>query len=73
MEVVDLDKVSSQCNACRTAQATLQGQVNALKARETALATPLKTEGKSIQAAIDALPKGQEPGAALDARIKAMT
>jgi Skp family chaperone for outer membrane proteins len=69
--VVDLDKVSSQCNACRTAQATLQGQVNALKARETALAAPLQTEGKSIQAAIDALPKGQEPGAALEARIKA--
>ena len=69
--VVDLDKVSSTCNACRTAQATLQGQVNALKARETALATPLQTEGKSIQAAIDALPKGQEPGAALEARIKA--
>lgn len=69
--VVDLDKVSGTCNACRTAQATLQGQVNALKARETALATPLQTEGKSIQAAIDALPKGQEPGAALEARIKA--
>jgi Skp family chaperone for outer membrane proteins len=69
--VVDLDKVSSSCNACRTAQATLQGQVNALKARETALSTPLQTEGKSIQAAIDALPKGQEPGAALEARIKA--
>ena len=42
--VVDLDKVSGTCNACRTAQATLQGQVNALKARETALATPLQTE-----------------------------
>ena len=69
--VVDLEKVSSTCNACRTAQATLQGQVNALKARETALATPLQSEGKSIQAAIDALPKNQEPGAALQARIKA--
>jgi len=69
--VVDLEKVSSTCNACRTAQATLQGQVNALKARETALATPLQSEGKSIQAAIDALPKDQEPGAALQARIKA--
>jgi Skp family chaperone for outer membrane proteins len=68
--VVDLDKVSSTCNACRTAQATLQGQVNALKARETALATPLQTEGRSIQATIDALPKGQEPPAALQARIK---
>ena len=69
--VVDLDKVSSQCNACRTAQATLQGQVNALKARETALATPLQAEGKSIQAAIDALPKGTDAPAALQTRIQA--
>ena len=69
--VVDLDKVSSTCNACRTAQATLQGQVNALQGPRNALATPLQTERKSIQAAIDALPKGKEPDAALQARIKA--
>jgi Skp family chaperone for outer membrane proteins len=68
--IVDQEKVTSQCNACKTAIAALQGQVNALKARETALATPLQTEGKSIQAAIDAL-KGKEPDAALQARIKA--
>jgi Skp family chaperone for outer membrane proteins len=69
--VVDLEKVSTQCTACKTAQATLQGQVNALKARETALVTPLQAEGKSIQAAIDALPKDTEAPAALQARIKA--
>ena len=69
--VVDLDKVSSTCNACKTAAATLQGQVNALKSREQALTSPLQAEGKSIQTAIDALPKGTEPGAALQARIKA--
>jgi outer membrane protein len=68
--VVDQEKVTSQCNACKTAIAALQGQVNALKAREQALATPLQTEGKSIQAAIDAL-KGKNPDAALEARIKA--
>lgn len=69
--VVDLDKVSSTCNACRTAAATLQGQVNALKTREQSLTAPLQAEGKAIQTAIDALPKGTEPGAALQARIKA--
>jgi outer membrane protein len=68
--VVDLEKVTSQCTACKTAQAALQSQVNALKARETALADPLKTEGQSIQAAIDAL-KGKEPDAALQNRVKA--
>jgi len=69
--VVDLDKVSSTCNACKTAQATLQGQVNSLKSREQALTAPLQAEGKAIQTAINALPKGTEPGAALQTRIKA--
>ena len=69
--VVDLEKVSSQCNACKTANATLQGQLNGLKSREAALATPLQAEQKAIQAAIDKLTQGQEPDAALQARIKA--
>jgi outer membrane protein len=68
--VVDLEKVTSQCTACKTATAALQGQVNALKSREQALAAPLQTEGKAIQASIDAL-KGAEPDAALQARVKA--
>jgi outer membrane protein len=69
--VVDLDKVSSQCTACKAASAALQGQVNSLRARQQALATPLEAEGKSIQAAVDALPKGSEPPAALQARVRA--
>jgi Skp family chaperone for outer membrane proteins len=68
--VVDLEKVTSQCNACKTATAALQGQLNSLKSRQQQLTTPLQTEGKSIQAAIDAL-KGKEPDAALKARITA--
>jgi len=68
--VVDLDKVSTDCNACRTARAALQGQVTALQNREKALSAPLETEGKAIQAAIDAL-KGKDPDAALQARVKA--
>ena len=68
--VVDLEKVTSDCNACKTARATLQGQVNAYNARKQALATPLEAEQKSIQAAIDAL-KGAQPDAALQARMQA--
>lgn len=68
--VVDLQKVSSQCNACKSAASTLLSLGSALKAREQALATPLQTEQKAIQAAIDAL-KGAQPDAALQARIKA--
>ena len=67
--VVDLEKVQSQCTACQAAATALRAQVTALQNRESSLATPLQTEGKSIQAAVDAL-KGKEPDAALQARIK---
>jgi Skp family chaperone for outer membrane proteins len=68
--VVDLQRVSADCNACKTASAALRSKATALQNREKALAAPLQTEGKSIQAAIDAL-KGADPDAALQARIKA--
>ena len=68
--VVDLEKVTTDCNACKTAAAALRTQVEALKSRQTALATPLAAEKKSIQAAVDAL-KGKDADAALQARIKA--
>ena len=68
--VVDLEKVTSECNACKTAQTALMSQVNGLKSSQTALAAPLQTEQKSIQAAIDAL-NGKEPDAALQARVRA--
>jgi len=67
--VVDLERVTTDCNACKTASAALKAQVTALNTREQQLAAPLQTEGKSIQAAIDAL-NGKEPDAALQARIK---
>ena len=70
--VVDIEKVTSTCNACRTAITALQGQVTALQNRERTLGTPLQTEQKSIQAAIDAL-NGKEPDAALKARAQAFT
>jgi Skp family chaperone for outer membrane proteins len=68
--VVDLDRVTAECNACKTAQAALRSQVEAYQAREKSLAAPLQTEQKSIQAAIDAL-KGKEPDAALKTRAQA--
>jgi len=67
--VVDLDRVTAECNACKTARAALKSQVDAYQAREKGLATPLETEQKSIQAAVDAL-KGKEPDAALKTRIE---
>lgn len=69
--VVDLDKVTSECTACKTAATSLRSQATALQTRQQTLAAPLQTEQKSIQAAVDALPKGQEPDAALQARAKA--
>jgi outer membrane protein len=68
--VVDLDRVTSECNACKTAQAALRSQISAEEAKEKALGAPLQTEQQSIQTAIDAL-KGKDPDAALQARIKA--
>jgi outer membrane protein len=68
--VVDLDRVTSECNACKTAQAALKSQLTAEQTREKSLAAPLQTEQQSIQTAIDAL-KGKEPDAALQARVKA--
>jgi Skp family chaperone for outer membrane proteins len=68
--VVDIEKVTSTCNACRTAITALQGQVTALQNRERTLGTPLQTEQKSIQTAIDAL-NGKEPDAALKTRVQA--
>jgi Skp family chaperone for outer membrane proteins len=68
--VVDLDRVTSECNACKTASAALKSQVSTFESRRNSLATSLQTEQKSIQTAIDAL-KGKDPDAALQARVKA--
>jgi outer membrane protein len=68
--VVDLDRVQTECNACKTARSALAAQATAEENREKALATPLQTEQQSLQTAVDAL-KGKEPDAALQARVKA--
>ena len=68
--VVDLDRVTTECNACKTASAALKGQVSSFESRRDTLASTLQAEQKSIQTSIDAL-KGKEPDAALQARVKA--
>jgi Skp family chaperone for outer membrane proteins len=68
--VVDVDRVRTNCNACRTAIAALQSQAAAENGREKALVAPLQTEQQSIQAAANAL-NGKQPDAALQARAKA--
>ena len=68
--VVDSSRIYRDCNACRTAQASLQSQANALQTRQRTLAAPLQTEGQAIQTAINAL-AGKEPDAALRTRIRA--
>jgi Skp family chaperone for outer membrane proteins len=68
--VVDLERVTSECTACKSAAATLRSQVTSLQTRENTLSTPLAAEQKSIQAAVDAL-AGKQPDAALQARAKA--
>ena len=69
--VVDLGRVSSECTACRSATAALQGQVTALRARQQQLTASLQSEGTAIQTAISAL-NGKTPDAALTARIRAV-
>ena len=67
--VVDVDRVQTTCNACKTAIATLNSQATAQENREKALSAPLQAEGQSIQTAINAL-NGKPADAALEARAK---
>ncbi len=68
--VVDLNRVTSDCTACKTASAALRSQVTAFQGRQRSLTTPLETEQRAIQTSIDAL-KGAQPDAALQARARA--
>ena len=69
--VVDLDRVQTECTACKVARDALKAQAVAEDNREKALAGPLQTEQQAIQTSVDAL-KGKEPDAALQARYKAL-
>lgn len=67
--IVDVDRVRTTCNACKTAIAALQAQATAQDNREKALSAPLQTEGQSIQTAVNAL-NGKQPDAALKTRAQ---
>jgi len=67
--VVDLERVTGQCNACKTAAAALRTQLTNYQNRQKALAGPIQTEQQSLQTAVAAL-NGKDPDAALQARIK---
>ncbi len=68
--VVDNERVFSECTACRAASTQLQALQTQAQQRQQTLGTTLRTEGTSIQTAIDAL-NGKQPDAALQARITA--
>ena len=68
--VVDVQRATTTCNACRTALTQLEAQANGLRGLETSLQTSLRNEAGSIQAAVAAL-AGKQPDAALTARATA--
>ena len=68
--VVDVNRISTECTACRAAQATLRTQANSAQQRQQALAQQLQTAGQPLQTAMAAL-NGRQPDAALNARIQA--
>ena len=68
--IVDLDKVLTDCTACRAATVAIQGQVQQGQSRAQALEGQLKPEAASLDAAVKAL-GGKAPDAALRTRITA--
>ncbi len=68
--VVDVQRATSTCNACRTALTQLESQANSLRSLQTSLETSLQTEARSIQTAVTAL-AGKQPDAALTGRATA--
>ena len=68
--IVDIQRVQTQCNACKTALTQLEGQLAGLRTLQTTLETPLRTEAAALQAAGQAL-NGRAPDAALQARATA--
>ncbi len=68
--VVDLDRVLTECTACRTAAAAIQVQVQQGRTRAQALETQLKPEATALEAAVKALGT-RAPDAALQQRAQA--
>jgi len=68
--VVDTDRIVQQCTVCTAANQQLQAQLQQLQQRAEALGTPLRTEEQALTTAVQALPAGQQPDAALTQRIQ---
>lgn len=68
--VVDLERVTGECNACKVAAGQLQSMVQQLQQRKQTLTAQLQASGAPIQTAINAL-NGKAPDAALQARVTA--
>ena len=68
--IVDLDRVLSECTACRAASTAIQGQIQQGQARAQTLENQLKPEAQALEAAGRAL-GNKEPDAALKARANA--
>lgn len=68
--VVDRDRIASTCTQCVAATNQLNAQGQGYQARESQLLTPLRAEGQAIQTAVNAIPQGGQPDAALAARIQ---
>jgi len=68
--VVDTDRISAECTACRAAATQLQTQTQTLRTRAQQLQQQLQTAGQPIQTAVNAL-NGKQPDAALQQRITA--
>ena len=67
--VVDLDRITRECTACKVATAALQQQVAAYEARANQLQTSLRPEAQYLDGALKAL-NGKEPDAALKTRVE---
>jgi outer membrane protein len=68
--VVDVDRILTDCTACKSAAGQLQSQATQLRTRAQQLETQLKPEAEALQTAINAL-NGKQPDAALQQRAQA--
>lgn len=67
--VVDTDRILNECTACKSAGATIQGQITSGRTRAQQLQTQWQTEQKALETAVNAL-AGKQPDAALQQRIQ---
>jgi len=66
--IVDLDRVTKECNACKAAQGQLQQQYSTFQARANQLQTSLNPEQTYLEGQLKAL-AGKEPDATLKTRL----